>query len=135
VALLLGAALLTAAASAGAAEAVHYTNESLAEYEHQLSAHQIESVVFNKRLRSLHLTLKDGTHALVHYHPRESHPIEATLAAKHVPFTILSTAQANKEVKKKPHKLRYIVGGVVVVVIVIVGGVLLFNRRRQALRD
>ena len=125
--------LLSAVSGAGAAEAVHYTSESLAEFEQQLSAGQLHSAVFNRKLRSIRLTLKDGSHALVHYPPRGAPPIEAKLAAKHVSVTILSPTLANKEFKEKPkhHKIRYIVGGVLLVVIVVVGGVLLVNRRRQ----
>jgi hypothetical protein len=130
-------ALLTAAASAVAAEAVHYTNESLAEFERQMNAGQIQAAVFNRKVRSIRLTLKNGEHALVHYPKRDAPPLEATLKAKHVAVSQLSEALANKELKAKPvhHKLRYIAGGIVLAVIVVVGAVLLVNRRRQRQLD
>jgi hypothetical protein len=125
--------LLTAAASAGAAEVVHYTKESTAEFEQQLSAGQIQTAVFNKKLRSIRLTLKNGDHVLATYLPRHSAPLEAKLRAKHVSVSVLNEALANKEAKEKPvhHKIRYIAGGVLLVVIIVVGAVLLVNRRRQ----
>ena len=128
-------ALLTSAASAGAAEAVHYTKESTSEFERQLNAGEIQKAVFNKKIRSIRLTLKNGDHALVHYPKRGSHPLEAKLKAKHASVSVLGEAAANKEAREQPkhHKIRYIAGGVLV--IVIVGGVLLVNRRRRRERD
>lgn len=130
-------ALLTSAASAGAAEAVHYTKESMSEFERQLNAGEIQTAVFNKKIRSLRLTLKNGDHVLVHYPKRGSHPLEAKLTAKHASVSVLDEAAANKEAREQPkhHKIRYIAGGVLLVVIVIVGGVLLVNRRRRRERD
>jgi hypothetical protein len=135
--LCLALALLTSAASAGAAEAVHYTKESLSEFERQLTAREIQTAVFNKKVRSIRLTLKNGDHVLVRYPKRGSHPLEAKLRAAHVSVSVLSEAAANKELREKPkhHKIRYIAGGALLVVIVIVGGVLLVNRRRRSMRD
>jgi ATP-dependent Zn protease len=135
--LCLALALLTPAASAGAAEAVHYTKESMSEFERHLNAGEIQTAVFNKKLRSIRLTLKNGEHVLVHYPKRGSHPLEARLRAKHASVSVLNEAAANKEVREQPkhHKIRYIAGGVLLVVIVIVGGVLLVNRRRRNQRD
>lgn len=132
-ALCLALALLTSAAGAGAAEDVHYTKESLAEFETQLSGGQIQSATFNKRIRSLRLTLKNGDHKLVIYKAHGSPALMAKLQAKHVPFTVLAKAQAEKEAKEKPvhHKIRYIAGAVVIAVILIVGAVLIVNRRRR----
>jgi hypothetical protein len=132
-ALCVALALLASAASAGAAEAVHYTKESLSEFERQLSAGQIKAAVFNKKLRSIRLTMKNGDHMLVRYPKHGAKAAEAKLAARHVPVSVLSAAVANKELREKPkhHKLRYIVGGALLVVIVVVGGVLLVNRRRR----
>jgi predicted phage tail protein len=132
-ALCLGLALLSGPAIAGAAEAVHYTKESLPEFEAQLNGGQIQAATFNKRVRSLRLTLKNGDHKLVAYKAHESPALTAKLQAKHVAISVLAKNQAEKEVKAKPvhHKLRYIAGGVVIVVILIVGGVLIVNRRRQ----
>jgi ATP-dependent Zn protease len=130
-------ALLTAAAGADAAEAVHYTNESLQEFERQLSGGQIKAATFNKKLRTIRLTLKNGEHLLVKYPKRHSAEEQARLKAKNVAVSVLSQAQANKEARERPkhHKLRYIAGGVLLVVIVIVGGVLLVNRRRRSQLD
>jgi hypothetical protein len=132
-ALFLTLALLTAAASAGAAESVHYTKVSVAQFEGQLNAGQIQTAVFNKKIGSIRLTLKNGEHLLVHYGKHQGPPLEAKLKEKHVAVTVLSPAAANKQVKEAPkhHKLRYIAGGIVLVVIIVVGAVLLVNRRRQ----
>ena len=117
-----------------AAEArVKYTRESIQEYEKQLASGQIQSATFNKRVRSVHLTLKDGRHMLIKYAAHGEPALAAALAAKGVPVTIKKPAEAAKEAKKPvKHKLRYIAGGILIVVIVVVGGVLLFDRRRKA---
>lgn len=126
--------LLTAAVSAGAAEVVvHYTKEAAPEFEAQLAHGEIVAATFNKKVRSIRLTLKDGRHVLVNYPKHQSAAQEAMLKAKHVPVTILTSTQANKELKSAPkhHKIRYIVGAVIIVVIVLVGIVLLLRRRRE----
>jgi hypothetical protein len=128
--------LPAAAAQAAAAPVVHYEKESLQAYEQQLAAGQIRAATFNKRIRSLRLTLKDGRHMLVSYAAHGEPKLAGQLKAKHVPVTVLKSAEAKKEAKeagKKPvhHKLRYIAGGIVVGVIVLVGIVLLIDRRRK----
>lgn len=125
-------ALVAPLSGAGAA-VPQYTKESQQTYEKQLNAGEIASATFNKRLRSLRLTLKNGEHVLYRYPKKGSKALEEALKAKKVPVTILKPSEAAKETTKKPgHKLRYIVGGVVVVVIVVAGLVLLFNRGRSA---
>jgi hypothetical protein len=113
---------------------IHYTKESLHDYEAQLAGGQIVAATFNKRIRSLHLTLKNGQHVLVHYAPHEREKLEAALRAKGIPVSIEQTTEAVKEAKSKPvhHKLRYIVGGIAIAVVIIVGAVLLIDRRRKA---
>jgi hypothetical protein len=132
-------ALALAPTSGLAAEetTVHYTKESQAEYESQLAHDEIVSATFNKRIRSLHLTLKDGTHVLFHYPPKDEPTLAAALAAKKIPVTILTPAQAKSEASKAPvhHKLRYIAGGIIVAIVVIVGAVLLFDRRRKRMAE
>jgi hypothetical protein len=111
---------------------VHYQKESLQEYEKQLAGGQIQAATFNKKVRSIHLTLKDGRHALVKYAKGQEPAYAAQLRAKGVPVTILQPAQAAKEAKKPvKHKLRYIAGGILVVVVVVVGAVLLIDRKRK----
>jgi translation initiation factor IF-1 len=126
-------ALLTSVASAGAAEAVHYTKESTSAFERQLNAGEIRSAVINGKLRSIRLTLKNGEHVLAHYPKRGRPAVEARIKAKHVSVSVLGKAAANKEAREQPkhHKIRYIAGGALLVVIVIVGGVLLLNRHRR----
>jgi hypothetical protein len=128
---------LLGAGSALGAEAVTYTHESVQEYEQQLAHNEIVSATFNKRVRNLHLTLKDGTHVLVHYPPKDEPTLLAALQAKHVPVTILTPAEAKSEASKPAvhHKLRYIAGGILLVVIIIVGAVLLFDRRRKSMAE
>ena len=136
-------AVLCLALSAGtsgafAAEATaKYTDESKQAYEQQLAAGEIAEAVFNKRIRSVHLILKNGQHFRYLYAAKGEPAIRAALTAKHVPVTILSPEAAKKEAGKAPakHKLRYIAGGILIVVIVIVGGVLLWDRRRKAMAE
>jgi hypothetical protein len=111
-----------------------YKHESEAAFQQQLNAHEIQSAVINKRLRSARVTLKDGTHVLARYPKHQEPQTIARLKAHGATVTILAKKEAEKEVSKskggKHHKIRYIVGGVLIVVILIVGGVLLVNRRR-----
>lgn len=135
IAVLLLASLSLGVATAAAEEAtIVYKKESFNEYEQQLAASQIQSVTINKRLRSLRITLKDGTHVLAKYGRKEEPKVDSALQAKHVSVTILKPSEATKEAKATPkhHKLRYIAGGILVVVIVVVVAVLLFDRRRKA---
>jgi hypothetical protein len=134
-AMCLALALLVPAANA-AQGTVRYTKESLQEYEKQLSGAQIKAATFNKRVRSLHLTLKDGRHMLVKYAAHGEPALAAQLQAKHVPVTVLTPVAAAREVAKPvKHKLRYIAGGILVVVVIVVGAVLLIDRRRKASRE
>ncbi|HWX95387.1 MAG TPA: hypothetical protein VNZ01_00930 [Solirubrobacteraceae bacterium] len=129
--------LLQATPSPAAETTVHFQKESPQEYEKQLASAQIVEATFNKRVRSVHLTLKDGRHVLVHYGKGEEPKLAAALRAKGVPVTIEQPAQAAKEAKKIPvkHKLRYIAGGILVVVVVVVGAVLLIDRKRKRDRE
>ena len=124
--------LLTPVASAAEAK-VKYEHESQAAYEKQLAAGQVQAATFNKRVRTIHVTLKDGRHMLVGYPPHQQPRFAAQLQAKHVPVTVLKPAEAIKEASKIPvhHKLRYIAGGILVAVIVIVAAVVLIDRRRK----
>jgi hypothetical protein len=134
VACLACASLIPAAGAAGAVAVVHYQNESMTTYEQQLAGGQIQAATFNKRIRSLHLTLKDGRHVLVKYPPHQEPKLATALRAKGVPVTVLKATEAIKEVVVKKavhHKLRYIAGGILVVVVIVVGAVLLINRRRK----
>jgi hypothetical protein len=119
-----------------AATTPQYTKETQQAYEQQLHKGEIKRATFNKKLRSLHITLKNGQ-LFIYRYPKKGEPnLAAQLKAKHVPVTILKPSQASKEAGTKPakHKLRYIAGGALVLVVVIVGIVLLVNRRR-ATRD
>lgn len=132
--LLACACLSAAAASAVAAEAVvTYTDESLPAYAQQLASGQIQAATFNKKVRSLHLTLKDGRHVLVKYAPHEEPKLAAQLQVKHVPVTFEVPPGAAKSTTAKPvhHKLRYIAGGILLAVIIVVGVVLLVDRQRK----
>ncbi len=135
VALLACTSVLPAPAASGAS--ITYQNETFQQYEQQLAGAQIQSVTINKRLRSLRITLKNGSYVLAKYAKHEEPKVAAALAAKHVAVTVLTPTVAQSEVPKKAahHKLRYIAGGVLIVVILIVGAVLYINRKRQADRD
>jgi Skp family chaperone for outer membrane proteins len=131
------ACLLFAAPSMAAEGTVHYQKESFQEYEKQLAGSEILEATFNKRVRSIHLNLKDGRHVLVHYGKGEEPKLLTQLQSKGVPVTIEKPAQAAAEAKKIPvhHKLRYIVGGIVIAIVIIVGAVLLIDRRRKRARE
>ena len=129
----LAAALLASVPGLAKGAPSKFTKESRQTYERQLAANEIRDATFNKRLRSLRLTLKDGRYVLYRY-PRKGEPaLAAQLKAGHVPVTILTSAQAKSEGSKaaRHHKIRYIAGGILVAVIVIVGAVLLIDRRRK----
>jgi H+/gluconate symporter-like permease len=132
----LACAPLLAAPLADAA-AVVYQDETYSEFEAQLASGKIQEVTINRRLGTLRITLKDGSHALAKYGRKEEPKAAAALAAKHVPVTVLTLEQAKKEIAKKPahHKIRYIVGGVLIVVILVVGAVLYVNTKRRRDRD
>ena len=133
----LSCALLVPASLAAAAEGtITYRHESLQEYEQQLAGGKIQAASINKVLRSIRITLKDGSHVLAKYNKGEEPKVKQAMQAKGVPVTILSHSLANKEAKKSPkHKLRYIAGGIVIVVLIVVGGVLFIDRKRKAERD
>jgi hypothetical protein len=128
-------AMVPAAVATGAEGTIAYTHETLQAYEQQLAAGQIKEVTLNKRLRSLRVTLKDGSHVLARYAPRHKPQVLAALKARGVPVDVLTPAEARKELPKKHHKLRYIAGGIVIVVLIVVGAVLYIDRRRKSLRD
>jgi hypothetical protein len=118
---------------AGATGAVVYKKESLKEYEQQLASGQIKDVTINRRIRSVRVTLKDGTYVVAQYQRKGSKKVEAALRAQNVPFTILRPSQASKEIVKKPvhHKLRYVAGGALIVVVALVVAVVVFDRKRK----
>jgi ATP-dependent Zn protease len=128
---MLALAMLAAAATAAATK-----SETEAEFQQQLAAKQVQSVTINKRLRSMRVTLKDGTLLTTRYPKKQSEQTAQRLRARGVHVTVLTPAEAKREAnpttkKKSHHKLRYIVGAVVIVVILLVAGVLIVNRRRR----
>lgn len=128
------AVLLAHAPSAGATVTpIHYVKETLGEYEKQLGEGQIQSIVINKRIRSLRIALKDGRYFHAKYKPKEGKKVEAALTAKSVSYSVLAPSAAIAEVDAKPvhHKLRYVVGGILIAVIAIIGVVLVVYRRRR----
>ena len=126
--------VLVMPAAAMAESASEYTKESKQAFEQQLAKHEIESAVFNKKLRRLHIKTKNGNLYLYHYEKKGSAPLAAKLKANHVTVTVLTPSQAAKEKPgTKKHKIRYIVGGVVIVLIII--GLIVFFVRRRGLRD
>ncbi len=131
-----GAALMPLTVAASAAATVASQHESFTEYQHQLAAGQIQAAKINRRLRSVHLTLKDGRHMLAKYLAHEEPKVLAELQAKGVPVTVEKQTEAAKEAAKPVHhKLRYIAGGILVVVVIVVGGVLFIDRKRKTEAD
>jgi len=132
------ACLISAAVATAAEVTIAYQPESITVYQQQLAGGQVQAVTINKAIRSLRVTLKDGSHVLVKYPPHEEPAQAAALAAKHVPVIVLTPKEAKKEAaasKTVHHKIRYIVGGILIVVVVVVGSVLFISRRRRALED
>lgn len=125
------AAALAPAASAKEAEENQTTGEQ------QVASGQAVAATINKRLRRVHLTLKDGTKIFFRYQPKEEPKAADFLAKHHVAVTVLTPSAAKKEAAKgtTKHKIRYIVGGVLIVIVVIVGAVLLVDRRRKRLAE
>jgi ATP-dependent Zn protease len=134
-ALVASLALCGLSATALAAEStIAYTHESEADFAKQLAAKQVKSVEINKRLRTMRVTLADGSHVLASYPKKQEPQTAARLQAHGVSVTVLSKSDAEKEAGKKKsshHKIRYIAAGVLVLVILIAGAVLLVNRRRR----
>ncbi len=127
--------LLAFALPAAAAEevVVHYTKEGYPVFVQQLDGGQVAAVTFNKRLRSMRITLKNGQHVLALYPKHQSAATIALVQGKHVPVTVLTPTQAKAQEPKKAvhHKIRYIAGGALLLVIIIVGAVLLVRRRGE----
>jgi hypothetical protein len=129
---------LASAAIAWAAEpTVNYKPESFSAYQQQLASGKIKTVTINKRVRSLRITLTDGSYVLAKYAAHEEPKVAAALQGKGVPVTVLQPAEAAKQIAKKPvkHKLRYIAGGILIVVVIVVGGVLYVDRKRKRERE
>jgi hypothetical protein len=133
IALCAAAALLVPTAAGAGAATIVYEPVSETVFLHELDSGQVVAATINKRVRSVRVTLKDGTHVLAHYPAHEEPRTYALIKSKGVPVAVLTKAEAEAEEKAKPakHKIRYIVGGVLIVVIVVVGTVLLINRRRR----
>lgn len=128
-------ALFASPALAAEEGTIDYVHESEADFAKQLAKREVASVTVNKRLRTMRVTLKNGSHYLAQYPKKQEPATVARLEAKGVSVTVLSKSAAEKEAKPKKshHKIRYIVGGVLIVVIVLVGGLLLY--RRRGMRD
>lgn len=117
----LTAAVGVAAAKKGSEAGIHFTTESTQAYEQQLAGGQIQAAKFNTKVRSMHLTLKDGRHMLVKYPPHGEAKLVAELKAQGVSVPAIKPAH---------HKLRYIAAGVLVIVLILVGLVLYMRRKR-----
>ncbi len=130
---ILAACALLVSAPVAAAASIVYQDESYAEFQQQLGSGQIQAVTINRRLGTLRITLKDGRYVLAKYGHKEEPKAAEALAAKHVPVTVLTLTEAEKELPKRAahHKIRYIAGGILVVIILLVGAVLLMRRRRE----
>ncbi|HYB22363.1 MAG TPA: hypothetical protein VED41_01100 [Solirubrobacteraceae bacterium] len=131
---LLACASLLATASAHAAAVTPLPEESMQAYEQQLASGQVSAAELNLDARSIHLTLSDGKHWLIHYGSGQEAGIVKALRAKGI-IPVTPKGKPIAEAKPHKHKIRYIVGGVLIVVIIIVVAVLLIRRRRTATAD
>ena len=127
------AALLAVPAAVAGAEGISYTKESLSQFEAQLASGQVKEVTINRYIRSLRITLKNGSYVKAEYPAHGEPAVAAHLKAKGVPVSFLSPSVAQSEAKKTPvhHKLRYIAGGILVVIVIVVVAVLMWDRRRK----
>ena len=99
-------ALALPAGSQAAAARPTYTKESKQGYELQLSKGEIASAVFNKPVRSVRLTLKNGRHYLYTYPRKGSLALEEQLAAKGVPVSKLAgTGKKQHKAASKHNKM------------------------------
>jgi hypothetical protein len=116
--------LAPAAFAAGSEAGVHFTLESMQAYEQQLAGGQIQAAKFNTKARSLHLTLKDGSHVRVSYPPHDATKLSEALKAHGVSVPVIKSATAH-------HKIRYIAAGVIVLLVILVGAALYIRSRRD----
>jgi hypothetical protein len=133
-ALALSLVLAPLAAAAGTDGTITYRHESEAEFEQQIAAKKIKKAVINRSLRSVRVTLNDGSHVLGKYPKHRVPQTIARLKASGATVTLLSKKEGERQAtkgKKHKHKIRYIAGGVLIALIVIVGVVLLIKRRRE----
>jgi hypothetical protein len=126
-----------AALAEGTTTTPKYTEESKQQFEQQLAKGEIKAAEFNGKLRSLHITTKNGTLYLYHYEKKGAPKLKQELAAKGIKYTVLTKSAASIEAKAHPkkakHKIRYIVGAVVIVLIIV--GLIIFFVRRRGMRD
>jgi hypothetical protein len=124
-------AVLTVAAGASAATAIHFQSESLPALEAQLHRHEVHAVTFHPvpAPGHIHVSMSDGRHFTVIYAAGEQARLVALAHANGARYTIAKVKP--KAAKSTHHTLRYIAGGIVVVVIVVVVAVLLVDRRRK----
>jgi hypothetical protein len=74
------------------------TIEGVSVLERQLAAGEVQAATFNKRVRTVRLTLTNlSTYVLVKYGKGEEPKMAALLQAKGVPVTFLSQAEAERE--------------------------------------
>jgi hypothetical protein len=125
-------ALALPAEGLAAAATPKYTKESRQAYESQLGKGEIVEATFNKFVRSLRLTLKNGDHVLYSYPAKGGPKLEEELKAKGVTVTALQGGHKHK--KSAKHTRRYVAIGVVVVLI-LAGVAFLMFRRRGGGRD
>jgi hypothetical protein len=125
-------ALALPAEGLAAAATPKYTKESKQAYESQLRKGEIAEATFNKFVRSLRLTLKDGKHVLYSYPAKGGPQIEGELKAKGV--TVKALQGGHKHKKSAKHTRRYVAIGVVVILL-LAGITFLMFRRRGSGRD
>jgi hypothetical protein len=126
-------ALALPAEGLAAAATPTYTKESRQAYESQLQKGEIAEATFNKFVRSLRLTLKNGDHVIYSYPSKGAPKLEAELKARSIPVTALR-GHKHKHKKAAKHTRRYVAIGIVVVLL-LAGVAFLMFRRRPSGRD
>jgi ATP-dependent Zn protease len=114
--------ILTALAPAALAAA---PRESVASFERHLSKGEVKAVSLHTAGHTFHITLKDGSKAIVPFPASSQQRLVDEVEAKGLTVKIA-------KVPPPSHKLRYIVGAIAVVAIVLfIAGIVLLMRRRR----
>ena len=103
-----GASVMLALSTASTdATTIVYEPVSETVFLHELDSGQVAAATINKRVRSVRVTLKDGSHVKVKYPKHDEPKTYALIKSRGVPVNILSEAEAKAEIKKTPSTTKY----------------------------
>jgi cell division protein ZapA (FtsZ GTPase activity inhibitor) len=124
--------MLTTAAGASAATAIHFQPESASALKAQLHHHEVHALTIHPTPAPghVHVSLNNGQHFTVVYTASEQAQLVALARADGTPVAV-SVTKTKAAAKPVHHTLRYVAGGILVLVIIVVAAVLLLDRRRK----